>query len=172
MSDDTELSQVVREKYGDAARRVLSATALPLAAEGGCCTPAVGTINSCCGGAAFDGQTDPITSNLYVNGEIDELPEAAARVARLRQSRRRSRSSTRARPCSTSAPAAASMCCSRRSALARQGKAYGLDMTDEMLALANENSAEAGVENVEFLKGEIENIPLPDHRSTSSSRTA
>ena len=54
------------------------------------------------------------------------------------------------------------MSCSRRGAWAR-GKAYGLDMTDEMLALARENQQKAGVDNVEFLKGEIENIPLPDN---------
>ena len=109
MSKTPELTQVVREKYGDAARRVL-------AAGGACCAPQPGAINSCCGGAAFDGQTDPITSNLYVNGEIDELPEAAVlaslgcgnptALAELRPARR----------CSISAPAAASTCCSRRGA--------------------------------------------------------
>jgi arsenite methyltransferase len=162
MSDAPELTQVVRDKYGDAARRVLSATALPLAAEGACCAPAAGTLNSCCGGAAFDGQTDPITSNLYVNGEIDELPEAAM---------------------------LASLGCGNPTALAElqlgetvldlgsgggidvllsarrvgpTGKAFGLDMTDSMLELARRNQAEAGVENVEFLKGNIESIPLPD----------
>ena len=78
MSNSPELTQVVREKYGDAARRVLAE--LPQGDElsrAACCTPQPGAINSCCGAAAFDGHTDPITSNLYVNGEIDELPEAA-----------------------------------------------------------------------------------------------
>ena len=55
------------------------------------------------------------------------------------------------------------MCCFRRRRVGPTGKAYGLDMTDEMLALARENQRKAGVENVEFLKGEIENIPLPDN---------
>ena len=55
------------------------------------------------------------------------------------------------------------MCCFRRAVSGLTGKAYGLDMTDEMLALARENQRKAGVENVEFLKGEIEHIPLPDN---------
>ncbi|MEP7066927.1 MAG: arsenite methyltransferase [Gemmatimonadota bacterium] len=162
MSDTPELTQVVRAKYGDAARRVLATAELPQSAGGACCAPQPGTINSCCGGAAFDGQTDPITSNLYVNGEIDELPEAAV---------------------------LASLGCGNPTALAElapgeivldlgsgggidvllsarrvgpTGKAYGLDMTDSMLELARRNQAEAGVENVEFLKGQIESIPLPD----------
>ncbi len=162
MSDALELTQVVRDKYGDAARRVLSATSLPDADAGACCAPAVGAINSCCGGAAFNGQTDPITANLYVNGEIDELPEAAV---------------------------LASLGCGNPTALAElqpgetvldlgsgggidvllsarrvgpTGKAFGLDMTDAMLELARRNQAEAGIENVEFLKGTIEAIPLSD----------
>ncbi len=62
------LTDIVREKYGDAARRVLDA-----GRADACCSP----VNSCCGGAAFNGSTDPITSNLYVNGETDDLPSAA-----------------------------------------------------------------------------------------------
>ncbi|HLB08555.1 MAG TPA: arsenite methyltransferase [Gemmatimonadaceae bacterium] len=162
MSNPPELTQVVQEKYGDAARRVLAAVELPEAAAASCCTPKAGAINSCCGGSAFDGQTDPITSNLYVNGEIDELPEAAV---------------------------LASLGCGNPTALAElapgeivldlgsgggidvllsarrvgpSGKAYGLDMTDSMLELARRNQAEAGIENVEFLEGNIEQIPLPD----------
>ena len=161
MSKPSELTQVVQEKYGDAARRVLSAVDLPQAAAA-CCTPAAGTINSCCGGSAFDGQVDPITAKLYVNGEVDELPDGAV---------------------------LASLGCGNPTALAElepgetvldlgsgggidvllsarrvgpTGKAYGLDMTDSMLELARRNQAEAGIENVEFLKGHIEEIPLPD----------
>jgi len=127
-------------------------------AAASCCGP----VNSCCGGAAFNGTVDPITSNLYVNGETDELPSAAV---------------------------LASLGCGNPTALAAlhsgdvvldlgsgggidvllsarrvgpTGKAYGLDMTDDMLALARRNAAEAGVTNVEFLKGQIEAIPLPD----------
>lgn len=141
---DESIKQVVKEKYGQAALRVTS---------GG---------SSCCGSASSRGQADPITSNLYGCGETAELPAEAV---------------------------AASLGCGNPTALAElrpgetvldlgsgggidvllsakrvgpAGKAYGLDMTDEMLALARENQKKAGVENVEFLKGEIEQIPLPD----------
>ncbi len=143
----TEIRDVVREKYGEAARRVVS-----------------GAGNSCCGGApAGLDSCDPITSNLYDLNEKGELPEAAV---------------------------LASLGCGNPTALAElkpgevvldlgsgggidvllsakrvgpTGKAYGLDMTDDMLALARENQRKAGLANVEFLKGEIENIPLPDN---------
>jgi arsenite methyltransferase len=141
-----ELKEIVKEKYREAARRV-----------------AGGGSNGCCGGSALleDG-CDPITSNLYGEGEAGQIPEAALK---------------------------ASLGCGNPTALAQlnpgetvldlgsgggidvllsarrvgpAGKAYGLDMTDDMLALARENQRKAGVENVEFLKGEIEHIPLPD----------
>jgi arsenite methyltransferase len=140
-----EIKEVVREKYGQAALRV---------ASGG----------SCCGAsAALDGCCDPITSNLYDAAQMGELPETSV---------------------------LASLGCGNPTALAElkpgetvldlgsgggidvllsakrigpTGRAFGLDMTDEMLALANENKAKAGVDNVQFLKGEIENIPLPDN---------
>ncbi len=140
-----ELKDVVKEKYGQAALRVTT---------GG---------SSCCGAApALDGCCDPITSNLYESSQTGQLPEEAV---------------------------LASLGCGNPTALAQlhegetvldlgsgggidvllsarrvgsTGKAYGLDMTDEMLALARENQRKAGVENVEFLKGEIEHIPLPD----------
>jgi arsenite methyltransferase len=144
MSTD-DVKDTVREKYGQAARRVSTG------ATTSCCSP------SCCGGAE-----DPITSNLYTAAETDGLPHEAV---------------------------LASLGCGNPTALAElhagetvldlgsgggidvllsgrrvgpSGKAYGLDMTDEMLALARENQRKAGVENVEFLKGEIESIPLPD----------
>lgn len=151
------LTTTVREKYGAAARRVLDAVSTAGALGTSCCGP----VNSCCGAAASDGTADPITSNLYVAGETDELPEAAV---------------------------LASLGCGNPTALAElkpgevvldlgsgggidvllsarrvgpTGKAYGLDMTDEMLALARRNAREAGVTNVEFLRGRIEDIPLP-----------
>ena len=154
----TDITEIVREKYGEAARRVLAASDAPTTDTAGCCGP----VNSCCGGAAFNGSVDPITSNLYVNGETDELPSAAV---------------------------LASLGCGNPTALAQlhpgevvldlgsgggidvilsarrvgpTGRAYGLDMTDDMLALARKNATEAGVTNVEFLKGQIEAIPLPD----------
>jgi len=141
-----ELKEVVKEKYGQAALRVHA---------GG---------SSCCGAsAALDGCCDPITSNLYDAAQTGELPQEAV---------------------------LASLGCGNPTALAElhpgetvldlgsgggidvilsarrvgpSGKAYGLDMTDEMLALARENQRKAGVGNVEFLKGEIESIPLPDN---------
>lgn len=141
-----ELKEVVKEKYGQAALRVNA---------GG---------SSCCGAsAALDGSCDPITSNLYDAAQTGELPQEAV---------------------------LASLGCGNPTALAQlspgetvldlgsgggidvllsarrvgpSGKAYGLDMTNEMLALARENQRKAGVENVEFLRGEIENIPLPDN---------
>jgi arsenite methyltransferase len=140
------IKDVVKEKYGQAALRVTT---------GG---------SSCCGAsAALDGRCDPITANLYDSSQAGELPEAALQ---------------------------ASLGCGNPTLLAAlnpgetvldlgsgggidvllsakrvgpTGKAYGLDMTDEMLALANENKRSSGIENVEFLKGEIENIPLPDN---------
>lgn len=138
------IKEVVKEKYGQAALRVKT---------GG---------SSCCGAAAGSGCADPITSNLYDNSQAQQIPEEAL---------------------------LASLGCGNPTALAQlnpgetvldlgsgggidvllsakrvgpAGKAYGLDMTDEMLALANENKRKAGVENVEFLQGEIEHIPLPD----------
>jgi arsenite methyltransferase len=141
-----EIKEVVKEKYGQAALRVNA---------GG---------SSCCGaGAALDGCCDPITSNLYNAAQTGDLPQEAV---------------------------LASLGCGNPTALAQlnagetvldlgsgggidvllsarrvgpTGKAYGLDMTDEMLALARENQRKAGVANVEFLKGEIEYIPLPDN---------
>ena len=149
-----DITDVVREKYGAAARRVLD-----INEPASCCGPT----SSCCGGTEFNGSVDPITSNLYVNGETDELPDAAV---------------------------LASLGCGNPTALAQletgqvvldlgsgggidvilsarrvgpTGKAYGLDMTDDMLALARRNAAEAGIPNIEFLKGQIEAIPLPDN---------
>src|ERR1700680_2421273 len=140
-----DIKEVVKQKYGEAALRVKS---------GG---------SSCCGASSGSGCGDPITSNLYDGLEATQIPEEAL---------------------------LASVGCGNPTALAKlnpgeivldlgsgggidvllsakrvgpTGKAYGLDMTDEMLALANENKRKAGLDNVEFLKGEIEHIPLPDN---------
>jgi arsenite methyltransferase len=142
------IKSIVQEKYGAAAQRAAS-----------------GQSSACCGSSpasAID-RCDPITANLYGEGEAGSVPEAALR---------------------------ASLGCGNPTALANlapgeivldlgsgggidvllsarrvgpTGKAYGLDMTDEMLALAEENKRKSGLLNVEFLKGEIENIPLPDN---------
>jgi len=142
----SDVKEIVKEKYGQAALRVKT---------GG---------SSCCGATAASTMScDPITSNLYDSAQTGALPEEAV---------------------------LASLGCGNPTALAQlnpgeivldlgsgggidvllsaqrvgpTGKAYGLDMTSEMLALANENKCKAGAENVEFLKGEIENIPLPDN---------
>jgi arsenite methyltransferase len=142
----TDLKEVVKEKYGQAALRVVS---------GG---------SSCCGATSACGTgVDPITSQLYDASQLIGIPEGAVK---------------------------ASLGCGNPTALATlnpgeivldlgsgggidvllsarrvgsTGKAYGLDMTDEMLALARENQKKSGIENVEFLKGEIESIPLPDN---------
>jgi arsenite methyltransferase len=142
MSDEG-VRDLVKQKYGQAALRVVSGE------------------TSCCGGSTSQTSGDPVTSNLYETAETADLPREAV---------------------------AASLGCGNPTALAElkpgetvldlgsgggidvllsarrvgpTGKAYGLDMTDEMLALARENQRKAGVTNVEFLKGEIEHIPLP-----------
>lgn len=140
------VKDVVREKYGQAALRARS-----------------GVGNSCCGGSSGGDCTDPITSNLYDAKQEGEVPDLALK---------------------------ASLGCGNPTALAElkagdtvldlgsgggidvllsarrvgpSGKAYGLDMTDEMLAVAEENRRQSGLQNVEFLKGDIEQIPLPDN---------
>jgi len=142
---EPNIQEAVKQKYGEAARR----------ASGG------GT--ACCGGGAEVSGCDPITKDLYTDAEKGALPETAV---------------------------AASLGCGNPTSLAKlqpgeivldlgsgggidvilsakrvgpTGKAYGLDMTDEMLALARENQKKAGIENVEFLKGAIENVPLPEN---------
>jgi len=141
-----DIKEAVKEKYGQAALRAKSG--------GSSCCGATAASSLCC---------DPITSNLYDSAQAGQVPEEAM---------------------------LASLGCGNPTALAMlnpgevvldlgsgggidvllsarrvgpTGKAYGLDMTDEMLALANENKRKAGAENVEFLKGEIEEIPLPDN---------
>jgi ubiquinone/menaquinone biosynthesis C-methylase UbiE len=141
-----DLKTIVRERYGEAARRA-----------------ATGDRSSCCGSGCGCDTADPITSDLYSQAETAVLPKEAV---------------------------LASLGCGNPTALAElsegevvldlgsgggidvllsarrvgpTGRAYGLDMTDEMLELARENQRKAGVENVEFLRGEIEAIPLPDN---------
>jgi arsenite methyltransferase len=143
----SNVKDIVKEKYGETARLVA-------AGKGS---------GSCCGAGACCDTVDPITSDLYDEAQKSGLPEKAV---------------------------LASLGCGNPTALAElklgetvldlgsgggidvllsakrvgpSGKAYGLDMTDDMLALARENQQKAGIENVEFLRGEIENIPLPDN---------
>lgn len=154
----TDIKQVIQQKYGEAARRVIEIDAPASCCGSGAVAPAAG---SCCAGGPLPG-TDPITRDLYDPAQTGELPEAAV---------------------------LASLGCGNPTALAElkpgevvldlgsgggidvllsarrvgpTGKAFGLDMTDDMLALANENKRKAQATNVEFLRGEIEHIPLPD----------
>ena len=140
----TDIKEVVKEKYGQAALRV---------STGGSC---------CCGAAPSDQHcADPITSNLYHADQTGELPDTAV-LASLGCGNPTALAELK--PGETvldlgSGGGIDVLLSARR--VGPAGKAYGLDMTDEMLALANENKRKAGAENVEFLKGEIENIPLP-----------
>src|ERR1700690_3849717 len=145
MSDITE---VVKEKYGQAALRVV-------AGEGSACCGS--SPSSCCSGG------DPITSNLYDQLQKDELPEAAV-LASLGCGNPTALAELRAGEVVLDLGSGGGidvLLSARR--VSPGGKAYGLDMTDEMLALARENQKQSGQQNVEFLKGEIENIPLPDN---------
>ncbi len=156
MQTTTDLTTIVREKYGEAARRVLD-VAKPAAS--GCCGP----VNSCCGGAAFNGTVDPITANLYVNGETAELPSAAV-LASLGCGNPTALAELREGEVVLDLGSGGGidvLLSARR--VGSTGKAYGLDMTDDMLELAKKNAAEAGVKNVEFLRGRIEDIPLPSN---------
>lgn len=141
-----ELKDTVKAKYGEAARRVTS-----------------GGSNGCCGASsALDGCCDPITSNLYDSSQAEQIPEAALKaslgcgnptaLAELRQGET---------VLDLGSGGGIDVLLSARR-VGPSGKAYGLDMTDDMLALARENQRRAGIQNVEFLKGEIEHIPLPD----------
>jgi arsenite methyltransferase len=142
----TNIKEVVKEKYGQAALRVKS---------GG---------SSCCGAAPGIGRgCDPITSNLYSSSEGEEVP-AEAMLASLGCGNPTALAQLNAGEVVLDLGSGGGidvLLSAKR--VGPAGKAYGLDMTDEMLALANENKRKSGLENVEFLKGEIENIPLPDN---------
>ncbi len=140
----TDIRQVVREKYGEAARKVVAAQG-----KTSCCGPAP----SCC---------DPITSDLYDASQTRDLPEAAV-LASLGCGNPTALAELKAGETVLDLGSGGGidvLLSARR--VGPTGKAYGLDMTDDMLALANENRRKAGATNVEFLKGEIEHIPLPD----------
>jgi arsenite methyltransferase len=158
-TQERSLTDVVQERYGQAARRVMALGVSETSDTASCCAP------SCCGGASAAGLTaaaDPITSNLYVNGETDELPSAAV-LASLGCGNPTALADLRDGEVVLDLGSGGGidvLLSARR--VGASGKAYGLDMTDDMLALARRNAAEAGVSNVEFLKGHIERIPLPD----------
>jgi trans-aconitate methyltransferase len=142
-----DVKEIVKEKYGEAALRVVS-----------------GAGNACCGASPSSAANcgDPITSNLYDELQKSELPDTAV-LASLGCGNPTALAELK--PGETvldlgSGGGIDVLLSARR--VAPGGKAYGLDMTDEMLALARDNQKKAGIDNVEFLKGEIENIPLPD----------
>jgi SAM-dependent methyltransferase len=142
---DTNVRDIVKEKYGEAARRAAQGSK-----EAGCCGEASG-----CG--------DPITSNLYDAAQIGTLPVEAV-IASLGCGNPTALAELK--PGETvldlgSGGGIDVLLSARR--VGPTGKAYGLDMTDDMLALARENQQKAGLTNVEFLRGEIESIPLPDN---------
>jgi arsenite methyltransferase len=140
-----ELKATVRERYGHAALRVVG-----------------GAKSACCGAAAAARLDDPITANLYSAADAACLPETAVlaslgcgnptALAELREGET---------VLDLGSGGGIDVLLSARR-VGPTGKAYGLDMTDEMLALARENQRKAGADNVEFLKGAIERIPLPD----------
>jgi len=142
----SDVKELVQQKYGEAARRV---------GHGG---------SACCGSApSSDGCGDTITSNLYDASQMGSIPEEAA-LASLGCGNPTALADLR--PGETvldlgSGGGIDVLLSARR--VGPTGKAYGLDMTDDMLALAHENQRKSGLDNVEFLRGEIEHIPLPDN---------
>jgi SAM-dependent methyltransferase len=159
--NEASIKDIVRDKYAEAARRVT-------AGDGGACCGAEAALGdviggSCCGAKAAPAGANAITSNLYDAGETNALPEAAV-LASLGCGNPTALAELK--PGETvldlgSGGGIDVLLSARR--VGPKGKAYGLDMTDEMLALARDNQRKAGATNVEFLKGEIEAIPLPDN---------
>jgi arsenite methyltransferase len=153
-TDLTNLQATVKEKYGAAALRVADGQG-----SASCCAPAAGS-SACCG--ATTGSWDPITANLYDEGQTAGIP-AEALLASLGCGNPTALAALNPgeRVLDLGSGGGIDVLLSARR-VGPTGKAYGLDMTDEMLALANENKRRAGATNVEFLKGTIEQIPLPD----------
>ncbi len=147
MSTSTDVSRIVREKYAEAAQRVAQSGAAS------CCGPVEA---ACCG-------KDPITSDLYDPAQAGAVPEKALQAS---LGCGNPTALAELRPGETvldlgSGGGIDVLLSARR--VGPTGQAFGLDMTDEMLALAEENKRKSGLANVHFLKGEIENIPLPDN---------
>jgi SAM-dependent methyltransferase len=142
-----QVKEVVKEKYGQAALRARS-----------------GAANACCGSApSADGCCDPITSNLYGADQEGEVPELAMKAS-LGCGNPTALAELRAGETVLDLGSGGGidvLLSARR--VGPTGRAFGLDMTDEMLAVAEENKRKSGLQNVTFLKGEIENIPLPDN---------
>ena len=142
-----DITNTVKQRYGEAAQR---------AAAGDAATSCCGTSSSCCGG------DDPISSNLYTMAETAQLPVEAV-LASLGCGNPTALAELHAGETVLDLGSGGGidvLLSARR--VGPTGKAFGLDMTDEMLALANKNKEASGLTNVEFLRGEIERIPLPD----------
>jgi 2-polyprenyl-3-methyl-5-hydroxy-6-metoxy-1,4-benzoquinol methylase len=154
MNGDSDVKEIVRQRYGEAAKRVSEG------AGTGCCGS--GPVSSCCGAApAAIGGSDPITSNLYDAVQAGAVPDTAL-LASLGCGNPTALAELK--PGETvldlgSGGGIDVLLSARR--VGPTGVAYGLDMTDEMLALALENKRKSGLANVHFLKGDIEHIPLP-----------
>ncbi|HPU20752.1 MAG TPA: arsenite methyltransferase [Alicycliphilus sp.] len=156
MTQTQDIQQIVKEKYGEAARRVT---------QGGAASSCRGAVaapsSSCCATGPLAG-TDPITRDLYDAVQTGGLPEAAV-LASLGCGNPTALAELRAGEVVLDLGSGGGidvLLSAKR--VGPTGRAYGLDMTDEMLALARDNQRQAGATNVEFLKGEIEHIPLPD----------
>ena len=150
-SDSTDIKSVVKEKYGAAAVRVMS----------GETDVECGGTTGCCG--ATTSSWDPITADLYDAGQTAGLP-AEALLASLGCGNPTMLAELKPGEVVLDLGSGGGIdVLLSATRVGPTGKAYGLDMTDEMLALANANKARAGATNVEFLKGEIEKIPLPDN---------
>jgi arsenite methyltransferase len=158
LTDRDDVRELVRQKYGEAALRVLNSE------PASCCGSAQSDPDSCCGYETSGSccSSDPITGNLYSSVEASEIPEAAL-LASLGCGNPTALASLAAGEIVLDLGSGGGidvLLSARR--VGPTGFAYGLDMTDEMLALAEKNKAESGAENVRFLKGHIEEIPLPD----------
>ena len=156
MTQTQDIQQIVKEKYGEAARRVT---------QGGAASSCRGAVaapsSSCCATGPLAG-TDPITRDLYDAVQTGGLPEAAV-LASLGCGNPTALAELRAGEVVLDLGSGGGidvLLSAKR--VGPTGRAYGLDMTDEMLALARANAAKAGASNVEFIKGHIEDIPLPD----------
>lgn len=148
-----EVKETIKEKYGEAARRVMGGKGVPA----DCCSE-----TSCCEGSAA-ASCDPITSNLYNEAQVGKIPDEAIRASLgCGNPTELAQLSPGETVLDLGSGGGIDVLLSARR-VGPTGKAYGLDMTDEMHALALENQRKAGVENIEFLKGEIEHIPLPDN---------
>lgn len=156
MAEANEIKEVVRERYASLALKVVTG------GPASCCGTPSAVAASCCGGSESTTGVDPISSGLYDAMQKDELPEAAV-LASLGCGNPTALAELKAgeKVLDLGSGGGIDVLLSAKR-VGPSGFAYGLDMTDEMLNLARENARKAGAANVEFLKGEIEAVPLPE----------